>query len=263
VEILYRQADWLLLDWVEGYVPLTEPQRSRLKADIAGLLAWGCREQLPALSDLLGELDRDAQAGRLTPERVRGFGMRVESMVDALLGRATPAAARLLADLSPAQLASLYRSLEEVYARDERRIRTASPGAVAEGYARTGRDHLKRWLGNLSPDQERILDDWAAGFRPLGTLGLGFRRDQGARLRPMIERCRHDPRRLELELKETIARLGERRKAEHRALLEHNRSITYGMVAAALSQADRGQLKHLHRYASGLRADLAVLDCGP
>lgn len=263
VEILYRQADWMAAHFVAGFVELSGAQRERLEDGLRDLLAWNCREQLPALGALIGDLDLDVADGRLGPRAVQDYGERVEALGQGLTQHAIPLAARFLTDLTPDQVEGLYRSLEQGNADTERKIRQATEAEVAGEYEETATDQIERWLGQLNPAQTGVVETWARAFEPLGLVGVDFRRAQEARLRPSIERCRTDPGCLEPVLRTTLAQLNAARSPDHRAMLDHNREISWSMVAAVLSGADAEQRRHLHRFATGLRADLAGIRCGP
>jgi len=262
VEILYRQAHWMATHYVADFVELSGAQRERLEGDLRDLLAWSCREQLPALGALIGEFDLDVAEGPLDPGGVQAYGERVEALGGGLIQHAIPLAARFLTDLTPAQVNGLYRSLEENNADAERKIRRATEAEVATEYAQTATDQIERWLGGLNPEQTGVVAAWARAFEPLGLVGLDFRRAQAAQLRPSIERCRTDPGCLEPVLRTTLAQLNAARSPDHRAMLAHNREISWSMVAAVVSGADAEQRRYLHRYATGLRADLAGIRCG-
>ncbi len=263
IGFLYAQTDWVVLRWVEEYIDLTDGQRDRLKRDIADLHAWHCRTQLPRVSDLLGAFEADAAAGRLTPGRVGEYGGQVESLAVELLGRAAPAAARLLADLSPEQLDGLYRALAKGNADEVRRIRVSTPPQAALEYQGHVGGEFERWIGPLRPDQEAQVADWARDFRSLGLLGLDYRRAWQARLRPRISAARGAPERMESVIADVRERWSADEPPAYRDTLAHNRRLTHALVATVLTGADATQRAHLRRFVTGLRTDLAAIRCGP
>jgi len=261
VGFLYAQLDWLLLRWVEDYVALGDQQRERLKGEIAALHTWHCGAHLPQIGTLVGELEADVGQGRLTPARVDTHAVRVEALWRGMLERATPATARLLADLTQGQLDDLYRALEKGNAAAQRKLRKGSPSAVAADYADGARDEFERWLGHLNREQLGLITQWSHAVRPLGLTGLDYRRAWQDRLRPSIAGNRGDPGRLEAVLRDAFARMAQEQPPAYRETLSANRAVTYAMVAAVIARADETQRAHLHRFASKLRTDLAAIRC--
>jgi hypothetical protein len=261
LQILYDQADWMLLALFEEWIPVDDTQRDELNTAITRLLVWGCRTQLPTLGALIGDFAADVTAGRTTTERIADDSERIEGLLDLALDQAVPDFAHLLAGLTPEQTATLYRRFEREDRRAERRIRRTRADDSAREYRKLATDQLERWLGPLSPAQERLVAEWARAFEPLGLAGLEYRRGATAGLRALIERHHGDPAALTPALRTFIARLRQDRPPEYARRLADNRARTARMVAELLVASDGTQRAHLAAYATGLTADIAAIRC--
>lgn len=157
VKFLYGQADRIAVWRAEDYVDLDRAQRDWLRQRMRVLLHWHRSEQLPVWAETLRDLDLAVQDGIDGPTLDR-YRQRAEGWSDAILVKAVPTMAELLASLTPEQRAELperleaaNRELNEDYAGlDEARQREVWRGKV--------RDFLEDWIGRLTPGQEMLLE---------------------------------------------------------------------------------------------------------
>jgi hypothetical protein len=262
LQILYDQADWMLLGFIEEQVRLDDDQRERLSADIAGLMDWHCRVEMPAYGALIGEIVGAIDRGGLGPEQVGLYSDRIEALWDRILDRAAPALAALFADLSPEQARDLNGRLERAQGTSDRRIRKAVADRTARDYRARATNQFERWLGPLNPRQEAVIDAWSRAFQPLGHTGLNYRRRLQGELRDLIARRHGDPAGMETALRDFIARMPLGRPPAYARLVTENRALTHRLVADVFALMDGVQRGHLRDFAGRLRTDIAAIRCG-
>ncbi len=261
VEILYSQADRLMLMRIDDYIDLTSEQRKRLKDDIAELQAWHCREHLPEYRAFLGTLGDELSARAVSTEHVGEWADLIEGYGYQILEHAMPGIARLMAQLMPEQVDAMYQRIAEDNAENEHEINDRSVADVAEEYAEHASRHLERWLGPLDSVQTGIVGVWSRTFVPLGRLGLGVRRDRQQALREAIERYRGAEVRLEQELRAVVANMDVEKPPAYRARVEDNKRVSYRMVAAVVARMSNQQVAYLGQQVRGYRSDLANIEC--
>jgi hypothetical protein len=252
VQFLYGQADRIAVWRAEDYVDLDRAQRDWLRSRMRVLLHWHRRAQLPVWAETLRDLDLAVQDGIDGPTLDRYFE-RAEGWSDAILVKAVPTMAGLLAGLTPEQRAELperleaaNRELNEDYAGlDEAQQREVWRGKV--------RDFLEDWIGRLTAEQEILLDAAAAEVVADNEAWIDYRRRWQDELLDLIAEERRPevlgPALLELSLdREALY------TPEYSAVRARNDRVLRGFAVDLLGSLTDDQMDRL----SGRLGDLAV-----
>lgn len=255
----YRYADWGLVWWVEDYVTLTDAQRSQLEADFQAFRQWHCSTELPRYSQWLADLEQDLAAGRISEAHVRQRQQQLFTAVERLLVRATPLAANLLADLSPAQVEELEARMAADQQEKEQEYLSPDPGVAVESRENRTRERAERWLGDLNAEQRRIIADWnRARGNQTGIWLEGRQRWQAALLETLELRPGEAFRtRLATLIQDSASVRGE----GYQAMMADSREALASLVSDLLSAADASQIQHLTQQLADLRRDFEALSC--
>jgi hypothetical protein len=199
VSLGYNRLPDLGMLWLNRQLPLSDAQSAQARSDMAALLAWHRRTQLPATADLLRRW-QDLAAGDISAaEACREFA-QVRGLLDAITQQALPAMARLASGTTPEQLAELQRTqrkgndeFREAYSATARRGWFTPANAATESAAPpvglsaqagldkrldTLRDRYSQLYGPLSDAQTTLLRERlrASPFQPERTLAERERR---------------------------------------------------------------------------------------
>jgi hypothetical protein len=113
VKLGYNNLDDIAYWWLDSYLDFTEDQTPRVRDDLARLLLWHRREELPHFVDALHDMELLAPAD-ITPAQACTFVARARERLDVLAEQADPAVVTLAVSLTPKQLRHLERKYEKV-----------------------------------------------------------------------------------------------------------------------------------------------------
>ncbi len=165
-KVLYNRLDTLAAWYVGNLVSLDDQQRSNLNAWLAQTLEWHRESELSRYATFLRELSSEiAQpSGRVAYEPALD---RVEEFVADFAAQTAPQAARLLMDLSPAQVEELLANLEEKSNerseddRDETRAGTWQANQI-----KNTQRQVKRWTGAVTEEQKLLVREMSQHIQP-------------------------------------------------------------------------------------------------
>ena len=135
VRLAYNNLPELSYWWLDGYVDFDGAQTPRVRDELAQLLAWHRRNELPKVTRLLQKAEALA-ADDVTPAQVCEVGDEIRVRLLAVAERAEPAGAELALSLGEAQLQQLERK-----------------------YAKVNDDYRKDWLArSVARQQDKRYD---------------------------------------------------------------------------------------------------------
>ena len=250
----YNRLDHLLPWYIERYVDLERRQRQLLDAQLAPVLAWHRREELPRYLALLREF-RAALGQPVTAGTLAYFNHAIEAAWVRLRDRSVDELLALGGDLNDEQVGEFLayldrrqRKLDDKYlSRDD-----------DEFYADTGdelRDFAQDYLGRLNRSQRQELDvavqslhrtdrDWLAERAQ----GIEALRGEQARLPGWQERVR-------VLVQEWESRVDDNTRRRY----EHNAAVMRTALARLLDERTDKQDRRLHRRLEALEEDFEQL----
>jgi predicted secreted protein len=202
VKLGYNNFDDFAYWWLDGYVDFTEGQSVRAREDLARILAWHRKQELPLVADLLQEMEQ-MTPGEVSAAQLCSLFTRFRERLNVLAEQAEPAATTLALNLSPDQLKHMEHRFEKKNA-----------------------DWRKDWVdGSPAKRNDKRLDQ----FLERGQMMYGSLEDeQRAVLRKLVEQSAFDAKRVLAE-----------RQARQQDLLQLLRRLT--SQNASISDA-RGQI---------------------
>jgi hypothetical protein len=185
----YKNADWLVHWFIDDYVDMTREQKRQFDQNFEDWMNWHRDTQLPLYLLHFEELASDINTQNITidrmeyhQEKARGHWLRVREHL-------TPDLAKLAATLSTAQVDELFKNLEEKNVEDEEeRAERAeqSPEKRRDRWVKRNKDNIENWLGKLSPEQERLIEDQYNNFTSNGLMWVEYRRNYQAAIKEVF-----------------------------------------------------------------------------
>ena len=250
----YNRLDHLLPWYIERYVDLERSQRQLLDAQLAPLLAWHRREELPRYLSLLQEF-RGALEGPVTAETLEYFNQGIEASWERLRDRSVDDLLALGSDLNDEQV-------EEFFAYLERRQRKLEDKYLSrdddEFYADTGdelRDFAQDYLGRLSRRQREDLEVAVRSLHRTDRDWLGGRAQGIAALRREQARLPGWQGRLRALVREWDSRVDDNTRRRY----DHNAAVMREALARLLDGRTDKQGRRLHRRLGALEEDFEQL----
>ncbi len=182
-KLVYNRLDTLAAWYVGNLVSLDDQQRSNLRAWLAQTLAWHRESELGRYARFLRDLSAevahpsDRVAYRRALDRVEGFAADFTEQT-------APQAARLLMELSPAQIEEFLANLEE-----KSNERSADDrDAIREGtwqahQVKSAQRQVKRWTGTITQEQKLLVRQMSQDIQPTTAEWLESQRQWRAALR--------------------------------------------------------------------------------
>ncbi len=155
-QLAYRNADWLLTRYADGYLDLESAQRERWQPILQAALERHRGNELPLISAFLGRVAHAVEAG-LSPSGLVCLRAELGPLLQRNARLLAEASAPLLASLDARQTDYLETRLDEANA--EYRENYLAPEPVQRREDRVGRviERIERWTGRLDADQERLV----------------------------------------------------------------------------------------------------------
>jgi len=164
--LVYNRLDSLAGWYLGSLVALDGDQKRDLRAWLTGLLQWHRASELGRYAEFLRNLAQRS-GSRGDRDVYEEAAAQVARFAEAVIARAGPEAARLLATLSDEQLTQLEENLEErALERAEKTARELEKGSWRKEQVRDVRRQLKRWTGAVTKEQEAIIAESVAQFEP-------------------------------------------------------------------------------------------------
>lgn len=260
----YPHLDWLLPWYVGDYISLNTSQRGELATRLARHLLWHCQTQVPSYAAFLREIKSDLEnpPGTLTSDRIWAYAAALKAYWKDLIRRIGPDVAEILATASDDQIAELYKNIEQ----DNRELEyTYVDIPVEEIFKnRTARmtDRLEHWIGTLSDDQMKAVQQWS--------YQLGKTADQWIANRRRVQKAfweilatRHDDPAFRQAFITLLTWPETRRTERYQQLHEHRTHLTVALLAEIGAMLTPAQRTHFLEKLEALSADFDMLTCQP
>lgn len=165
-KLVYNRLDSLAAWYVGNLVSLDDQQRSTLRSWLAQTLEWHRESELGRYATFLRELSAEVgrPSGRTEYQRVLD---RVEGFAQDFTAQTAPQAARLLMELSPAQVEEFLANLEEKSNERSKESRDAlREGTWQARQVKNTQRQVKRWTGAITEEQKLLVREMAQHIQP-------------------------------------------------------------------------------------------------
>jgi hypothetical protein len=182
-KFMYNRLDTLAAWYIGDLVSLDDQQRSDLRVWLGQTLQWHRASELGRYATFLREFSAQVAqpSGRDT---FQGALDRVEGFLGDFTAQTAPPATRLLLELTPAQVEELLTNLEEKSnERSEDERDAIRDGTWQTKQIKNTQRQLKRWIGTISDEQKRLVDETMQQLQPTTLEWLESQRHWRAALR--------------------------------------------------------------------------------
>ena len=159
-QVAYKRLDWLA-SWKLGqYVDLKTTQESRFETEFQQLWDWHRATELAGYGSDLRELAKQTQEP-MNAEEVRQWASRAGQHTRRVVERAAAPACELLATFDDTQRDSMLQRIDDDIQDDVDEYLEPPIDTVRKDARKRLRKSLVRWVGDLEPGQEAMVDAWA------------------------------------------------------------------------------------------------------
>ena len=166
----YNQLDWLIPWYVQDLITLAPPQEQMLERKLQRQLQWHQTSQLPRYTAWLDAVSQNIDQG-LTQAAVDQHTSELLSAWRDLIQQIAPDMIVLAKTLSKPQIAELFAALKQK--DQELKAEYIDPPEQQQRRDRAERvkKQFKRWLGELTQNQQQLIDRWSQRYQP-GTAAM-------------------------------------------------------------------------------------------
>jgi hypothetical protein len=252
----YNRLDWIAAWQVGRFVDLDTAQQELFDERFRELWHWHRGTQLDLyvrdIREVAARLDRPLPAAK-----VEEYLDRSQEHLARVMRELGPETAQVLQSFDDAQIAELLDNLAE-----KRRARAEESEGMTTDELRQEAEkqmtrNLKRWVGSLTPEQERRVRKWAAERAYAGTIWFQYQEAWASAFTAVLQHRRQP------DFAERLTELfGQGRVPygdEMAKVQAHNRQAWIGVMADLTTMLTPGQRKHTQQKLREFAADLEEL----
>jgi hypothetical protein len=159
-KLLYRNLDWFMLEFIEDYVSLDSDQEELLEIQLEELAQWHQKYELPEYQkqlQILYEKDLSTVDNIFLVEQEQGFRQHIKRLAE----KVTPDLYLLARSMSNKQVDEFIGNLDKQHQEYVEKSAELTEIELREQYKERIEKNLDRWLGDILPEQQVIVVQWA------------------------------------------------------------------------------------------------------
>jgi hypothetical protein len=188
-KFVYKNVDWLVYWYVDDFVELTNQQEDIVDAKLATWLAWHKESELPLYIQHLSELSGDIRTQQLSLDKMDYHQQKAAAHWMRLKTKIIPDLVEMSPMLSQEQIDSMFKEIDQMNEEeaDEREeLLSKTPEKRKSESLKRNKRNLKRWLGKLNSEQERLVENMYGEYHSNAELWLQYRVRYQAELRSLL-----------------------------------------------------------------------------
>lgn len=158
-KFVYNNIDWLLLEYLDDYVELSEDQEQLVSEKIALLSEWHRQQEIPNYIEHLDQLMKIDPA-TFTVEQLDEQQRKFQQHSQRLVSRVAPELYLIARELSDDQVEELMNSIRVRHTKYKKKYQPLAQSEVKQRYRERIEENLETWLGSLTAQQQQLLDGW-------------------------------------------------------------------------------------------------------
>lgn len=178
-KFVYKNIDWLAYWYLDDYIELNNEQKEVFDVKLNEWLAWHKQNELPKYIDHIAELSTDVFDQQLSLERIQYHQDKAQAHWKRLRARVVPDAVEMSPMLTDEQVTYLFAALEKRNLEREEEIQERNeqiPEKRAKKRLKNSLKDAQTWLGKLTEEQERLIENTLPQFYSNSPLWLEYTR---------------------------------------------------------------------------------------
>jgi len=241
---LYNNIDWVLAGMVDDYVTLSDQQEVDVEQQIKNLLKWHRKTQLSIYARDLKQIKEYTQLG-LSDENIEITFNKFLGYWVAVRDRVSPEMAELFISLNEKQRLELFKRFDEQNKEIDEDFAESNVEEHRSKYADSLVDNFSDWVGELSSEQEALLERWSEKFKPIHVERMKSRNSWQTVLKDILS---NEQSRDEEKIAQIIDLINKPEKVqtkEYKQQLSYNAKQIKALVLAFGETVSNEQKKHL------------------
>jgi hypothetical protein len=245
---------------MDSYLDLTDAQEKSIKMPVHETIDWLKAERLPAITDLLRDVQKAVEARRIDVKTFEGWVRRIEVWRTEVTEKLTPPMALLLKQLDADQIEHLEEKLEKSdrkLAKLLERSESEFPEEF-EDFVDDAAGSYKFWIGKMRKDQKAMMVEKLGWNRASLTEQLKQRRRSREFWIDLLKK--HDRELIVASLRRSAEPEGSYRDPEHLRFRKESRERMQGFLIALFASLDQDQWQHLEKVMRELVVDMESMN---
>lgn len=170
--------DWLVYWYIDDFIELSDQQEKVVDANLATWLAWHKETELPKYIEHFSELSGDIQRQQLTVEKMDYHQQKAADHWLRLKAKIIPDLVEMSPMLSQEQIDSMFKEIDKINeekATETKELLAKTPEKRKSEFIKKNKRNLKRWLGKLNNEQERLVENTYGEYYSNAELWLEYR----------------------------------------------------------------------------------------
>jgi len=247
-KFVYNNMDWLLIEYLEDYVDLNSDQESLIEQRVALLSEWHRSEEIPNYVEHLDEL-MTLDLKNLTAAQLNAQEEKLRAHTDRIVKRVAPDLAQLIHKLSDEQVDELMDNIRVRHSKYKAKYSQLNEEEVRQVYAERIAESMENWLGRLTKDQERLVEQWSNDLQITTSDWSDHQTNLRIRIRQLLNQ-RSDLNATEREMNTLLVESESLYSPMLRSKIEHNRDVATRYIVEIATQASDKQIERYRKELS-------------
>jgi hypothetical protein len=242
-KFLYSNLDWLLVEYIDDYVTLSDGQEDILSERILLLGQWHKENELPQYVKQL-EAIRAKDPKQVDSAYVLQQMNDVRAHTKRLVEQVTPELYALTQQMSDEQVKELIENFEEKNREFVKKYQDMNDDDVREIYQERIEENFERWFGTVTNEQKGFAKEWASNMQVTVFDWQEHRRQMNYYMRQLLNR-RNDLAYYQPEFQRFLNDSDSYYSPELQAKIDHNQQLAGKYIALAINSINAKQQAHL------------------
>ncbi|WP_231566164.1 DUF6279 family lipoprotein [Vibrio sinaloensis] len=247
-KFVYNNMDWLLIEYLEDYVDLNSDQESLIEQRVALLSEWHRSEEIPNYVEHLDEL-MTLDLKNLTAAQLNAQEEKLRAHTDRIVKRVAPDLAQLIHKLSDEQVDELMDNIRVRHSKYKAKYSQLNEEEVRQVYAERIAESMENWLGRLTKDQERLVEQWSNDLQITTSDWSDHQTNLRIRISQLLNQ-RSDLNATEREMNTLLVDSESLYSPMLRSKIVHNRDVATRYIVEIATQASDKQIEHYRKELS-------------
>ncbi|KGY10320.1 DUF6279 family lipoprotein [Vibrio sinaloensis] len=247
-KFVYNNMDWLLIEYLEDYVDLNSDQESLIEQRVALLSEWHRSEEIPNYVEHLDEL-MTLDLKNLTAAQLNAQEEKLRAHTNRIVKRVAPDLAQLIHKLSDEQVDELMDNIRVRHSKYKAKYSQLNEEEVRQVYAERIAESMENWLGRLTKDQERLVEQWSNDLQITTSDWSDHQTNLRIRINQLLNQ-RSDLNATEREMNTLLVDSESLYSPMLRSKIEHNRDVATRYIVEIATQASDKQIEHYRKELS-------------
>lgn len=257
----YKNVDWLVYWYVDDYIDMTKPQEQMFDEYIVKWKDWHIQNELPKYQAHLEELAQDIVQQNISISRMDYHQTKAREHWVRFRAHISPGVAEIAATMDEEQITYFFAALEKENVKDEEERQERlerSDEKRKDRWIDRNTDNIKNWLGRLTEEQERFIENTYGRFKSNSEFWVQYKRDYQQALRMQFAVSYRD----DTFKQEMLALLVDPERFRSEQMLansEHNERETKDYLLTLFTLSTEKQRQHLLKEINDLKDDVVEL----